>query len=426
MSAYSVGERAIQPVTVSALNEYIKQLVSLDEGLQAVFVCGEISNFTAHRSGHLYFSLKDEHSLIKSVMFRSAASVLRFRPEAGMRVVVFGNVSIYTRDGQYQLYVSHMEPDGVGALALQYEQLKAKLQAEGLFAEDRKKPLPAYPSKIGVITSPTGAAVRDIITVLRRRYPMASVLLYPAAVQGTEAPFELVQGIRCFSKSDVDVIVIGRGGGAPEDLFAFNDEALVRAVAACPIPVISAVGHEVDFTLCDFAADMRAPTPSAAAELAVPDMAELTLRINSLSNRSLHAMKEQIRSARRDVDRLAASRIYQSPKALYEDGMFRVMQLQTQLESSMTDRLSHASHLLQTHSAKLQALSPLSVLSRGYAVITSDDVADGRPSPAYRHVTDLKEKDTVRILFEDGYARAEILAVSPRNKTSRKKKKEQS
>ncbi len=274
MPSYAAVGQPIQPVTVSFLNDYIKQLISSDEGLQAVFVCGEISNFTAHRSGHLYFSLKDENSLIKTVMFRSAASSLRFRPQSGMRVLVYGNVSVYTRDGQYQLYVSHMEPDGIGALALQYEQLKANLQAEGLFDQARKKPLPTFPSKIGVITSPTGAAVRDIMTVLRRRYPIASVLLYPASVQGAEAPPELIRAMQHMAHTDVDVIIIGRGGGAPEDLFAFNDEALVRTVASCPIPVISAVGHEVDFTLCDFAADMRAATPSAAAEIAVPDLTE--------------------------------------------------------------------------------------------------------------------------------------------------------
>lgn len=258
-------------ITVSELNEYIKMVLENDELLMRVFIKGEISNFTNHyKTGHFYFSLKDEGGAVRAVMFRGSASKLKFVPENGMRVVVGGRVGVFPRDGQYQVYAETMEPDGVGALYVAYEQLKAKLEKEGLFDAAKKKPLPKIPTRIGIITSPTGAAIRDIINILGRRFPLAKAVLYPALVQGEGAAPDLVRGIDYFnSAGNVDVIIIGRGGGSLEDLWAFNDETLARRVAASKIPVISAVGHETDFTLCDFAADRRAPTPSAAAELAV-------------------------------------------------------------------------------------------------------------------------------------------------------------
>ena len=274
-------------MTVSALNQYIHTLIASDTALSDLTVRGEISNFVAHRSGHCYFSLKDEGGLIRAVMFRTAASRLAFRPESGMKVLVHGYVSVYEKDGQYQLYVSAMEPDGIGSLYLAFEERKRRLATEGLFDASRKRPIPRYPARIGVITSPTGAAIRDILHILARRYPCAEVLLYPALVQGEEAARSMIAGLRWFQEQNAaDVLIIGRGGGSFEDLFAFQDEGLAREIAASTIPVISAVGHETDFSISDFVADLRAPTPSAAAELAVPDMTELLARTASQHFRS--------------------------------------------------------------------------------------------------------------------------------------------
>ena len=286
-----------ESVSVSALNGYIKQMMERDDFLSGVAIRGEISNFKRNISGHLYFSLKDDGAAVSAVMFRGAASKLTFLPSDGMQVTIYGRVSVYEKTGQYQIYAETMVSDGIGELARAYEAMKRRLEAEGLFAEARKKPLPKLPKRIGIITSPTGAAIRDMLNVTGRRYPLADILIFPAAVQGADAPWQLTSGIGYFNaEKNVDVIIIGRGGGSIEDLWAFNDEGLVRAVAASEIPVISAVGHETDFTLCDFAADRRAPTPSAAAELAVPDRATLcnylssredriTRRINSVINR---------------------------------------------------------------------------------------------------------------------------------------------
>ena len=260
----------ITPFSVSELNEYIKSVFENDRTLSGVTVSGEISNFTNHRSGHLYFSLKDADGQIRAVMFRSRAMSLKFMPESGMRVIVRGSVTVYTRDGSYQIYVSSMQPDGIGALYLAYEQMKARLALEGLFDPAHKLPIPEYPKRIGVITSPTGAAVRDIINVTGRRYPGADLYIYPALVQGAEAEESLVKAVDYFDRSGLcDVVIIGRGGGSIEDLWAFNSERLARRIYDASVPIISAVGHETDFTICDFVSDMRAPTPSAAAEISV-------------------------------------------------------------------------------------------------------------------------------------------------------------
>ena len=274
-------------LSVSQLNRYIKMNFDADENLANIFISGEISNFTNHyRTGHLYFTLKDDSSAVRAVMFNSSAKRLKFMPEDGMKVIARGRVSVYEASGQYQLYVDDMQPDGVGALNLAYEQLKEKLQKEGLFSELHKKPLPPYPEKVGVITSPTGAAVRDIINVLGRRFSYAEIVFCPVLVQGDGAHLQLTDAVNLFnSERAADVIIIGRGGGSIEDLWEFNDEGLARAVYNSEIPVISAVGHETDFTICDFVADMRAPTPSAAAELAVPDANELQYALSALKNR---------------------------------------------------------------------------------------------------------------------------------------------
>ena len=309
-----------QVFTVTALNEYIKMKLETDEALMRVFIRGEISNFTNHKSGHFYFTVKDETSRIAAVMFRSSASKLAFIPENGMKVIVGGRVSAYVRDGQYQIYADTLEPDGVGALYIAYEQLKAKLGAEGLFDEAKKKPLPRYPMRIGVITSPTGAAIRDIINILGRRFPIAEVVLYPSLVQGESAAPQLIEGLRYFNeKKNVNVIIIGRGGGSLEDLWAFNSEALVREVAASELPVISAVGHEIDFTLCDFAADRRAPTPSAAAELAVPERYELKRKLGNVTARLELLEGKKLELLRSTLERMKKSRALTDPRNFIDD-----------------------------------------------------------------------------------------------------------
>ena len=265
--------------TVSQINQFIKYTLDASPVLSDIYIHGEISNFTNHRSGHLYFSVKDEESVLRVVMFKSSAVRLKFLPENGMKVLIHGRISSYVRDGQYQLYADSMEPDGAGALAVAFEQLKKKLEAEGLFAAEKKKLLPPFPKAIGIVTSPTGAAIRDILQILGRRYPLSKVILFPVQVQGDAAPRQLISGIQYFNRHlSVDVIIIGRGGGSMEELWAFNNEELARAVAASEIPVVSAVGHEIDFTISDFAADLRAPTPSAAAELTVPYFTSMSVR----------------------------------------------------------------------------------------------------------------------------------------------------
>ncbi|MBQ7309884.1 MAG: exodeoxyribonuclease VII large subunit [Clostridia bacterium] len=380
-------------ISVSELNEYIKLVLEHDELLMRVFVRGEISNFKNHyQTGHFYFSLKDAGGTVRAVMFRGNASRLKFVPENGMRVILGGRVGVFPRDGQYQIYVDTMEPDGVGALYVAYEQLKAKLSAEGLFAESRKKPLPALPMRIGVITSPTGAAIRDILNVLGRRFPLAEVVLYPALVQGENAAADLARGMRYFNeKANVDVIIIGRGGGSLEDLWAFNEEPLVRAVAASEIPVISAVGHETDFTLCDFAADRRAPTPSAAAELAVPDAEELSAALDGLSYRMNAVLSKKMSLYRERLQRLSSARVLTSPLHMIDDKRMALAMEERALYDRMTALISRKKTAFSSyenalssrtetmlakkrtafaaHTAKLDALNPLSVVSRGYSAV---------------------------------------------------------
>jgi exodeoxyribonuclease VII large subunit len=292
--------------SVSSLNAYIKNIFENNRTLSSVTLRGEISNFTNHRSGHLYFSLKDSEGQIRAVMFRSRAASLKFMPESGMKVIVHGSVTVYPRDGSYQIYVLSMQPDGIGALYLAYEQMKARLAEEGLFDESHKKLIPEFPRRIGVITSPTGAAVRDIINVTGRRYPMADLYLYPALVQGAAAEASLIRALDYLDSSGLcDVIIIGRGGGSIEDLWAFNSEALARRIYAASTPVISAVGHETDFTICDFVADMRAPTPSAAAEIAVPDRRELIMRLDRLDERMCSALVRSVARYRELIDSLS-------------------------------------------------------------------------------------------------------------------------
>ena len=377
---------AQQVLSVGQLNEYIKMLMDGNPVLSDILIRGEISNFTNHyKTGHFYFSLKDEAALVRAVMFRSYASRIQFMPENGMKVVVHGRVSAFPRDGQYQIYVDELLPDGVGSLYLAYEQLRRRLEAEGLFDPARKRPLPPYPTRIGIITSPTGAAVRDMIQILGRRFPSAHVLLYPALVQGTGAPESMIKGLSVFEKQvPVDLIIIGRGGGSMEDLWAFNNEALARAVAASSVPIISAVGHETDVTICDFVADLRAPTPSAAAELAVPDAAELKQGLRGAEVRMTTAVSQRLANARLSLSTLENAAVLRSPRRYLEDRTMALAFLEQRLCRAVEGRTEQARHTLGALAAKLDALNPLSVLSRGYAAVFDKE---GKPVTGGQRLT---------------------------------------
>ena len=385
-------------ITVSELNEYIKMVVENDELLMRIFVKGEISNFTNHyKTGHFYFSLKDEGGAVKAVMFRGNASKLQFTPENGMRVIVGGRVGVFPRDGQYQIYVETMEPDGIGALYIAYEQLKAKLEREGLFDAAKKKPLPKIPLRIGVITSPTGAAIRDIIHILGRRFPLAKTILYPALVQGAEAAPDLVRGLDYFNREgNVDVIIIGRGGGSLEDLWAFNDETLARRVAASRIPVISAVGHETDFTLCDFAADRRAPTPSAAAEIAVPETGELIRKLANVTARMELLLTGNIKLFRERLARAAGARVLKNPMYFIDDKRMALSMEERVLFDRMNALLSARRAAFMKEAAKLDTLSPLAVVSRGYGAVFD------REGKVVKKAIEVKAGERLSLLLADG------------------------
>ena len=398
---------SVNLLTVTELNEYLRMLIDGNPLLGNVFVRGEISNFTNHyKTGHFYFSLKDEGGTVRAVMFRSYAARLPFLPENGMKVILHGRVSVYARNGEYQIYADDMQPDGVGALWLAYEQLRQRLEAEGLFDPARKRPLPPYPARIGIITSPTGAAVRDMIQILGRRYPAAEVILYPALVQGADAPKSLVAGLRFFATAlPVDVILLGRGGGSAEDLFAFNDEELARAVAASPIPVVSAVGHETDFTICDFVADLRAPTPSAAAELAVPDAAELRRTLSATADSMTATLLHRIAHARARLEALAASGALRSPQYTLDEKRMALGMAEQRLLHLTEQGMHTARNALSTLCARLKGLNPLDVLSRGYAA-----VFDGAHHPITR-APELTEGQTVHIQFSDKTAEATVCGI---------------
>ena len=386
-------------LTVTELNRYIKDLVDINPPLGAIYIKGEISNFKAHSSGHFYFSLKDSDSVLKAVMFRMSASRLGYMPQNGMKVVAHGRISVYERGGEYQLYADSMEPDGVGAMYMALEQLKAKLSAMGLFDESRKKPLPKIPSAVGVVTSPTGAAVRDIINVCTRRFPYARIRVYPALVQGDGAVDSVAAGIEYFNRcGGADVLIVGRGGGSIEDLWAFNSEKVAIAVSRSRIPVISAVGHETDVTICDLVADRRAPTPSAAAELAVPETAELKQKFNNVITRETAVLMGRIDAKKKELDRLAASRVLTSPAASFEDRSVTVDRLSDRLARAQNNILEKKTALLKSGAASLSALNPMAVLSRGYGAVFA---ADGS---VIKSVESLSVGDTVKLALSDGDA----------------------
>ncbi len=399
-----------QLLTVSELNEYLRYAMDSNPLLSSLFLRGEISNFTNHyKTGHFYFSLKDEGGTVRAVMFRTYASRVKFVPQNGMKVILHGRVSVFPRDGQYQIYADDMQPDGLGALYLAFEQLREKLTAEGLFDPARKRPLPRFPRTVGIVTSPTGAAVRDMIQILGRRYPTARVVLYPALVQGADAPASLVAGLDYFNRENpVDVILIGRGGGSAEDLFAFNDEGLVRAVAASEIPVISAVGHETDTTLCDYAADLRAPTPSAAAELAVPDKRELAEQLRTLRERTGLALRARLLSLKGTLATLERTSVLQTPRRYIEDRRMQLLLHADRLTRVGERQLLAARQAVGQCSGRLQSLNPLAVLSRGYAAVFDE-------KGAVSDVTHLKKGKEISVRFANGTAIAEVKNIVEKN-----------
>lgn len=395
-------------LSVSQLNRYIKMNFDADENLANIFISGEISNFTNHyRTGHLYFTLKDDSAAVRAVMFNSSAKRLKFMPEDGMKVIARGRVSVYEASGQYQLYVDDMQPDGVGALNLAYEQLKEKLQKEGLFSELHKKPLPPYPEKVGVITSPTGAAVRDIINVLGRRFPYAEIVFCPVLVQGEGAHLQLTDAVNLFnSERAADVIIIGRGGGSIEDLWEFNDEGLARAVYNSDIPVISAVGHETDFTICDFVADMRAPTPSAAAELAVPDANELQYALSALKNRMFLNVSSGIADRRSRLEYLTSKGALKSPDEMLSNRSQRLDTAFSKMMSSYENRIGGKKVEFISAATALSKLDPMSVLMRGFAFVSDKSGKNVYSSQA------LAKGDKINVRFHDGSAVCEVKEIT--------------
>lgn len=384
-------------ISVGQLNRYVKELLEKDTRLASVYISGEISNFTNHyKSGHLYMSLKDDGAVVRAVMFKGYASKLAFKPEDGMKVIVRARASLYDKDGSFQLYIETMEPAGMGALQVAYEQLKAKLKAEGLFDPSRKKPIPAFPHRVGVITSPTGAAVRDMLNVLGRRFPMAEVVFHPVLVQGDGAKTQIVDALRRFNAVHAaDVILLGRGGGSIEELWAFNEEEVARAVAASDIPVISAVGHETDFTICDFVADLRAPTPSAAAELAVPDGNQLRIRLIQLYRLLKQNMRHTVDQQEKRLSLLCAKRCLATPLFYVEEQGMRLDYLTRRFVSAQQQYLHSGAQRLTAAAAKLDALSPLRVLSRGYAIASTE-------SGVIKSVRDIPPGGTFTLRVSDG------------------------
>lgn len=400
----------LTPLSVAELNETVRSVIEGSPVLNRVSVRGEISNFTNHSSGHLYFSVKDAEAQVRAVMFRSSAARLAFRPEEGMKVIVTGKVTVYPKTGSYQIVVSSMQPDGIGALYLAYEQMKSKLEAEGLFAPEHKLPIPKMPARIGVITSPTGAAIHDIIHITGRRFPLAEVYLYPALVQGEGAPADLIRALRYFEDSRLcDVVIIGRGGGSIEDLWAFNDERVARTIYAMTIPVISAVGHETDFTICDFVADLRAPTPSGAAELAVPDAEELLMTLDVLSDRLRAGLSTLADRKAQRLERLMARAPLSDPESVFSEAAQKLITLTETLDRAADSVLCVKERTVAILAGKADALSPLSVLSRGYAAIAGE-------RGGVRHIADVRCGDSLTLTLADGTVGARVETITEKER----------
>ena len=393
-------------LSITQLNEYIRGRLDQDPLLNNVAVRGEISNYKMYPSGHHYFTLKDEGGALKSVMFKGNAARLRFRPENGMKVIAMGKVTVYPRDGAYQLYAGFMSPIGIGDKHASFEMLKAKLLEEGLFDSSKKKPIPTFPRRIGIVTSPTGAAIRDMVNILERRWPIAELELYPALVQGVSAPMSLCDGIEYFNqKKNVDVIIIGRGGGSGEDLDAFNSEMLARTIFASDIPVVSAVGHEVDVSISDYVADLRAPTPSAAAELVVPNMSDYSLNLSSLLGTIRGIVAKDIENKEKLLGSLSRSRVLTDPMASIEIREDELSYLSRRLDSLYRGAISEKESAFGKNLAKINALNPLAVLSRGYSVVQKNGEVTSS-------VSELCVGDTISVRLADGEIDAAVTGLN--------------
>lgn len=360
--------------TISEANNYIKSVMDADPRLSTIYVRGEISNYKYHSSGHQYMTLKDEGAVLRAVMFKFDGAKLKFRPESGMKVIAKGRVTVFPRDGQYQLYISDMIPDGMGALAVAFEQLKKKLSQEGLFDPGHKKPIPKYPERIALVTSPTGAAVRDMLRILKARYPVAKIIVSPVLVQGPEAPADICRAIEYLNEHKIsDLIICGRGGGSLEDLWAFNDEDVARAIYKSEIPVISAVGHEPDVTIADFVADLRAATPSNAAELAVPDCVAIMSSLHETNAKVLRNLRSKIELYRQYLKKAAEKPVLTSPLRYFQDKRMLLDFTSNKLEALMQQSLSRRKEKFAMLAAGLDAMSPLKVLGRGYSIATREN-----------------------------------------------------
>ena len=392
------------PISVKQLNLYVKDLIDRDGYLNNVYVKGEVSNFKRHYTGHLYFTLKDDESLIKCVMFKSYTSNLKFEPKDGMQVLILGTCAVYERDGVYQIYVKGMEEDGVGDLYKQFEELKQKLSEKGLFDESKKKKIPMFPKSIGVVTSMTGAVIKDIINVTTRRFPKVNIKLYPAAVQGAGAEKNICEGIQYFNNAkNVDVIIIARGGGSLEDLWPFNEEMTAYAIYDSELPVISAVGHETDFTIADFVADLRAPTPSAAGELAVPEYEELIWKLQNYNHRLSLALNKKVENAKEKLNSLKKSKVLQNPISMLDSQKMLVDSLNKQLENGIKEILNQKKLELAYKGTALDNLSPLKTLSRGYSLVLDKD------DKVVKSAQNLKKNDQIKIKMNDGDVEAKVL-----------------
>lgn len=395
-------------LTVSAVTKYIKSLIEGDESLSNIIIEGEISNFTYHRaSGHLYFSLKDEGAVIGAVMFRSSAQSLDFKPADGMKVLVKGRISLYEKSGQYQIYCTRMKRAGLGDLHIAFEKMKKRLYEEGLFDSAHKRPIPKYPKTIGVITSKSGAAVRDIMNILGRRYPVGKVILYPALVQGDGAVDSMVQALDYFEiNRNVDVIIIGRGGGSIEDLWAFNEEKLARRIFEMTIPVISAVGHETDTTICDYVADLRAPTPSAAAELAVPDMGEMRISLAGLEVKLQSSLKGKITHRRQRLDRVLSYRAFARPETVFDSKRIQLDRAVTRLSSSAKESLNRSRMRIAVLAERIDGRSPIKIMTSGYSIVSG---SNGKRITSIRN---LEKGQKVRLTLTDGNAKCSVDEIS--------------
>ena len=391
-------------ISVSELTSYLKTKFDEDPFLQKVFVKGEISNFKAHTSGHYYFTLKDEKTTIRAIMFSYSTKKILFTPQDGMKVLLIGKVSLYESNGIYQIYVDTMQEDGLGNLFLAFEQLKAKLQKEGLFDEDHKQKIPNIPSLVGIVTAPTGAAIKDILSTIKRRYPLCHTILFPALVQGEEAAKSIIKQIQKAEAYKVDVLIIGRGGGSIEDLWPFNDESLARVIYDSKIPIVSAVGHEIDYTISDFVADLRAPTPTAAAELVVPHLSELLNYINQVKIRASEAIKSLIAQYKLRLKQLTTTYILTRPMTIYEVKGQKLDNLIEKLIFQMNYRLKTEEKRLLNLINKLDILNPLQALKRGYAIIKKDN-------RAISLVTKVKQKDNIKIELKDGVIDASVITI---------------